>query len=431
MSAPEVINATKTNVSGPSFAIKAVLLITLLLSTTLNYLDRQTISILAPTLQHQMGFDNEHLGWLFAIFYYSYTTFQFAVGPVLDRFNLRWCFALAVMAWSLVSGLTGLALGFTSLLVFRFLLGLTEAANWPAGLRVLARTLPPEERTLGCGIFESGAALGALIAPAAIFVLLAAFGWRSVFFCVGLLGFFWAPIWLFVSRHRSLSHVWIPSRSESGLTKDLLTMYRDFAHSGQFKWVFVVAITVNPCFYFTINWLPTYFVQARHLVPGAKLGGILTLIYLALDVGNVGGGACTLWLTKRNSIERARRIVFLLATAMVGVCAFVPFVATSWAAVAALVAVNMGLGTWNSMYLTMAQEVSPTHVSSAAGTLSAFGSLFGALAMWAVGRVSNSAGDFTVPMLGVTVAIAMAAIAGWASSRGPVERETNALVQQM
>jgi cyanate permease len=82
------------------------------------------------------------------------------------------------------------------------------------------------------------------------------------------------------------------------------------------------------------------------------------------------------------------------------------------------------------MYLTMAQEVSATHVSSAAGTLSAFGSLFGAFAMWAVGRVTNSAGDFTIPMIGVTVAIAMAAVAGWASSRRTSQRETDAFVQQ-
>jgi MFS transporter, ACS family, hexuronate transporter len=428
MSPQKVIDPTRATVSALSFAIKATLVFTLLLSTILNYLDRQTISILAPTLQHQMGLNNEHLGWLFAIFYYSYTIFQFAVGPVLDRFNLRWCFAFAVMAWSLVSGLTGLALGFTSLLVFRFLLGLTEAANWPAGLRVLVRTLPPEQRTLGCGIFDSGAAVGALIAPAAIFALLAAFGWRSVFFCVGLLGFCWAPVWLFVSRHRALSHVWLPSRSENGLTKDLLEMYRGFLRSRQFWWVFVVAITVNPCFYFTMNWMPTYLVQARHLVPGAKLGGMLTAIYFALDIGNIGGGACTLWLAKRYSVDKARRIVFVLATVMVTGCAFVPFVATPWTAVAVLIAVNMGLGTWSSMYLTMAQEVSPIHVSSAAGTLSAFGSLFGAFAMWAVGRVTNSAGDFTIPLIAVTIAIAMAAIAGWASSRHPAQRETDLFV---
>ena len=134
-----------------SFRTKSTLVIILLLATILNYLDRQTLSILAPTLQHQMGLDNAHLGWLFAIFYYSYTLFQFAVGPVLDRFNLRWCFAIAVLAWSLVSGLTGLAAGFISLLVFRFLLGVTESANWPAGLRILVRTLPPRSGRWAAG----------------------------------------------------------------------------------------------------------------------------------------------------------------------------------------------------------------------------------------------------------------------------------------
>lgn len=403
------------------FRTKSILVITLLLATVLNYLDRQTISILAPTLQHQMGLNNEHLGWLFAIFYYSYTLFQFAVGPVLDRFNLRWCFALAVMAWSLAVGFTGLATGFVSLMVFRFLLGVTESANWPAGLRVMERTLPPEERTLGCGIFESGAGVGALIAPVAIFALLGAFGWRSVFFCLGLLGFFWAPIWLFVTRSPELSSVWISARTEGGGMQGLLRVYRDFARSQKFWWVLVVSITVNPCFYFTVNWLPTYFVQARHLVPGAHLGGMLTVIFLALDLGNIGGGAGTLWLTRHSfSIVTARRIVFVTATALVGGCAIVPFVATAWGAVAALVAVNLGLGVWNSMYLTLAQEVSSANVSTAAGTLSGFGSLVGAFAMWAVGRVTNSAGDFTIPMVSVTVAIALAAIGGWAASRRPI-----------
>jgi cyanate permease len=109
----------------------------------------------------------------------------------------------------------------------------------------------------------------------------------------------------------------------------------------------------------------------------------------------------------------------------------VPFVATAWGAVAALVAVNLGLGIWNSMYLTMAQEVSSANVSTAAGTLSGFGSLVGAFAMWAVGRVTNSAGDFTIPMVSVTVAIVLAAIGGWAASRRPAGRppQTGAIGQ--
>jgi MFS transporter, ACS family, hexuronate transporter len=400
-----------------SFRTKLTLIVILALATILNYLDRQALSILAPTLQREMRIDNAHLGWLFAIFYYSYTLLQFAVGPVLDRFNLRWCFAIAVLAWSLVSGLTGVATGFISLMVFRFFLGVTEAPNWPAGLRTIARTLPPEERTLGSGIFESGAALGAVLAPAAIFALLGRFGWRSAFFSIGFLGFLWAPIWLYVTRGRNLAQVWVGARSEARGIRALLSIYREFIHSRQFWWVLVVAVTVNPCFYFTVNWLPTYFVQARGLVPGVQLGEMLTVIYLSLDVGNIGGGACTLWLTRYFSVETARRIIFMTATILVSLCAIVPFIARPWSAVAALVGVNLGLGTWTSMYLTMAQEVSSTHVSTAAGTLSGFGSLVGALAMWAVGDVTESIGGFTIPMMTVTGAIALAAVAGWAATR--------------
>ncbi|HXX23267.1 MAG TPA: MFS transporter [Terriglobia bacterium] len=400
-----------------SFRTKLTLVIVLAFATILNYLDRQALSILAPTLQREMSIDNAHLGWLFAIFYYSYTLLQFAVGPVLDRFNLRWCFAVAVLAWSVVSGMTGLATGFISLLVFRFFLGVTEAPNWPAGLRTIARTLPPEERTLGSGIFESGAAVGAVLAPAAIFALLGRFGWRSAFFCLGSLGFFWAPIWLYVTRGRNLAQVWIGARSETHGIGTLVSIYREFIHSRQFWWVLVVSVTVNPCFYFTVNWLPTYFVQARGLVPGVQLGEMLTVIYLSLDIGNIGGGAGTLLLARYFSVGTARRVVFMMATALVGLCAIVPFIARPWGAVAALVAVNMGLGTWSSMYLTMAQEVSSTHVSTAAGTLSGFGSLVGALAMWAVGNVTESIGGFTIPMVAVTVAIALAAVAGWAATQ--------------
>src|SRR2546427_3213543 len=127
----------------------------LFLATTLNYLDRQTLSILAPTLQKDMHLDNEALGWLFAVFYYAYTLSHFMVGPILDRSHLRWAFGVAVLAWSTVSMMTGLASGFASLLIFRLLLGVMESANWPAAIRIVARTMTPSERALGNGIINS------------------------------------------------------------------------------------------------------------------------------------------------------------------------------------------------------------------------------------------------------------------------------------
>jgi cyanate permease len=146
------------------------------------------------------------------------------------------------------------------------------------------------------------------------------------------------------------------------------------------------------------------------------MGWILTAIYLGLDIGNIACGSAILGLTRWGSgVQRARRIVFILATVAVVCCATVPILPMT-GAVAALVLVNFGLGIWVAVYLTMAQEVSSTHVSTAIGMLSGCGSLAGALAMWAVGRVTRQTASFTIPMGTVAVAAALAALAGWAAS---------------
>src|SRR5262245_8177080 len=180
----------------------------LFLATTLNYLDRQTVSILAPTLQEQLHLNNVDLGWLFAIFYYSYTIAQFVVGPLMDRFDLRWGFGLAVLLWSAVSAATGLVTGFVGLVIFRLLLGVTEAANWPGATRITSRAFEPAQRSLANGFFTSGTSVGALIAPPLIFALNSAFGWRSSFIVLGIAGAFWFVLWIFSTGNPKLEPVW-------------------------------------------------------------------------------------------------------------------------------------------------------------------------------------------------------------------------------
>src|SRR5215472_2552735 len=223
----------------------------LFLVTTLNYLDRQTMSILAPSLQKELHLDNEALGWLFAAFYYAYTFSQMAVGPVLDRSNLRWGFAFAVFLWSLVSVLTGLANGFVALLVFRLALGMVESANWPAGMRVVSRLLEPRERALGNGIFTSGTSIGALVAPGVILGISAIWGWRLAFVLVGSLGVFWIAVWIVVTREPKLAPVWFERAAPetSGLTGQL-RIFAEIAKSAHFLPVLAVAVLVNPALYF-------------------------------------------------------------------------------------------------------------------------------------------------------------------------------------
>jgi ACS family hexuronate transporter-like MFS transporter len=395
----------------------------LFLATTLNYLDRQTMSILAPALQKELHLDNAALGWLFAIFYYAYTFSQMAVGPILDRSNLRWAFAWAVFLWSVVSALTGLSNGFVALLIFRLSLGVVESANWPAGMRLVARLLEPRERSLGNGIFTSGTSAGALIAPGLILGISAAFGWRSAFVLIGSLGAIWIIGWIMMTRDRNLAPVW--SDPATPATIGLAGQWRIFtgiARSPRFLSVLAVAVLVNPCLYFSVNWLPTYFAQQRALAPGRQMGWILTAIYLGLDLGNIACGSAILALTRWGSgVQKAQRVVFILATAAVVCCAAVPILSMA-GAVIALVLVNFGLGIWVAVYLTMAQEVSSTHVSTAIGILSGCGSLAGALAMWAVGRVTQATASFSIPMSAVAAAAALAAIAGWKVS-GEIESD--------
>src|SRR6516162_5325629 len=323
----------------------------LFLATTLNYLDRQTMSILAPSLQKELHLDNSALGWLFAVFYYTYMFSQMFVGPILDRSNLRWAFAWAVFLWSIVSALTGLATGFAALLIFRLSLGVVESANWPAGMRVVARLMEPQERSLGNGIFTSGTSVGALIAPGLILGISATLGWRWAFVLIGSLGAIWIVGWILITRDRNLSSVW--SESAAAETSGLPGQWRVFAgiaRSPRFLPVLAVAVLVNPCLYFSVNWLPTYFAQQRGLAPGRQMGWILTAIYLGLDIGNIACGSAILMLTRwGNRVQSARRIVFVLATLAVVVCATVPVLPMA-GAITALVFVNFGLGIWVAVY---------------------------------------------------------------------------------
>jgi MFS transporter, ACS family, hexuronate transporter len=387
------------------------LCVLLFLATTLNYLDRQTLGILAPVMQKELRLDNEDLGWLFSVFYYSYTFAQFAVGTVLDRTNIRWTYGIGVLLWSASAALTSVASGFAGLIVFRLLLGITESVNWPAAMRIVARALPPQERSLGNGIFTSGTSVGALIAPGLILGIAATLGWRWGFVVVGSLGVVWFAIWMLFTRGDAWSHVWRSAPGESQATPG--EAYRSILSSASFWRVFVVTILVNPCLYFNVNWLPTYFVQQRGLQPGSELGWILTLIYLGLDLGYIFSGGGVLLLTRRKwPLARARVLVFTLATVALACCALVPFAPGVRDATVLLVLANFGAGAWIAMYLTMAQEVSPSHVSTAAGLLGGSGSLAGALAMWAVGRVTQSTGSFVLPMAAVGVAAVIALFAG-------------------
>jgi ACS family hexuronate transporter-like MFS transporter len=311
--------------------------------------------------------------------------------------------------------------GFAGLVAFRLLLGIAEAANWPGATRITARTFEPAQRSLANGFFTSGTSVGALIAPLLILTLSSQWGWRSAFLVLGGAGALWFMLWVLSTSDARLKPVWHDVRMEGSEPAERVPrIVAKIVKSPRFIPVLTVAVLINPCLYFSVNWLPTYFAQQRGLSPGPELGWILTAIYLGVGVGNFLCGAGVLALTRRGRpLHGAHRIVFLLATVALVPCAAVPFLPHLSHAVIVLVAVNIGLGVWVAMYLTMVQDVSASNVSTALGLLSGCGSLAGAVAMWAVGRVTQATDSFTIPMVSFSLAAIISAVAGCAASREP------------
>ena len=382
------------------------LCIMLLAGTSINYLDRQTLSLTAPMMRDELGLDNARLGLLFSFFYYSYTFAQFAVGGWLDRAHLRWAYGGAVLAWSMVGLLTSFSIGFWSMAAFRILLGITESPNWPGALKIVQRALPERERPLGNGIFTSGQSIGALTAPAIILTVAAWAGWRSAFVAVGLIGVVWFAVWVWFSRRPEFAPVWQPAIAS---TRPVSEGYKEVIRSPKFWCVLAITCTVNPTLYFNVNWLPTYFNQERGMAAGSsEMRWILTLIFLGLDLG---------YLTFGFAAMRLPRIaIFSVATALVSVAALVPW-ADRNQMVALLVVSNFGIGMCMSMFLTLTQEVSKTAVSTAMGMLGGMGSLAGAVLMWLVGIVTQRTHSFSGPFIAIACAMMIAWTAGLISTR--------------
>jgi len=379
----------------------------LFFATLLNYLDRQTLSYLVPHIREEMRFDLAQQGMLFSVFYWSYAAAQIAAGFLIDRVKVKYAYAVAVATWSLAGAAAGLATGLWGLVLLRALLGVFESANWPSAMRVVSRTFTPEQRPLANGLFQSGTSVGALIAPLLLFHVYQWRGWRAGFVLVGLVGFVWVAAWLFCYRPGPEAPP-EPSRRPPAPLRDIL-------RSRAFWGLVVASSFINPVMYFYVNWLPTYFKESGAEY-GLKVAWLLTVIYLALDVGYLSGGALSTWLSRRLGSRKARtRIVMSGTLLMLGVLALplLPEASLNVAAMTAIIASGaLGVGWFLSNYLSFAEEVSHDRVSTVSGLLGSAGSVSGAIFMGLVGFLAQHTGGFTVPflLLGTMPLVAFAGI---------------------
>src|SRR5580765_11090 len=266
----------------------------LFFATTVNYIDRQVLGLLKPVLEKELGWTESSYGWIVFAFQLAYALMMPLAGRGIDYLGTRLGYLIAVVIWSIAAvahALANSAFGFGAA---RFALGFGESANFPAALKTVAVWFPQRERALATGIFNSGANIGALVAPLAVPYLALHYGWRSAFVATGAIGILWIIVWLWLYREPG-EHPFLSSRehdlirSGDGAEPRQRVPYASLL-TDRAAWAFLVGkFLTDPVWWFYLFWLPG-FLNRTYNVDLSNLGLPLVVIYQASMVGSIGGG---------------------------------------------------------------------------------------------------------------------------------------------
>jgi MFS transporter, ACS family, aldohexuronate transporter len=338
------------------------------LVTLINYIDRLTISVLAPVITKDLGLSNLQFGTIATWFLLAYTVSQALSGRLYDRIGTRLGFTVSVTIWSLAAMATAAARSFFSLSIFRFILGLGEAGNWPGAAKAIAEWFPVRERAFGMAIFNSGAALGAVVAPPLIVYLQLHYGWQSTFLLTGSLGLLWLPLWLGVYRGAPASSRHPLLRPQDAAATGRLEAGAPLLHHRQVWGIVLARFITDPTWWLYITWLPKYLNDARGFSL-AKIGLFAWIPYLAADIGSLSGGWLSGHLIARGwSVDRARKAVILGAALLMPAGILAVRADRAMTALALMCVVLFAFQVWINNVQTLPSDFFPqTEVASVAG----------------------------------------------------------------
>jgi MFS transporter, ACS family, hexuronate transporter len=288
------------------------------LATVINYLDRQTLSVMAPVLLEEFHISAQRYSYIVSAFMLAYTLANGVSGRLLDRLGTKAGYAWTMAWWSAAEMLCALAAGALSLGIFRFLLGMGEAGNYPAGVKLVAEWFPAEERSLASGIFNSGSSVGAILAPPLLAWILLSAGWRTAFLAVGLLGFIWLIAWIrfYPKPKPGLKAVGQQDATDRLPLKSLLR--------SKFLWQFTLSkVFSDPAWYFYIFWVPQY-LKVVHGFSMQRIGETAWIPFLTAAIGNLAGGVVfTALLRLGRRTATTRRIAILIFSVLMTSAVFV------------------------------------------------------------------------------------------------------------
>jgi ACS family hexuronate transporter-like MFS transporter len=351
------------------------LVLTLLFAaTTINYLDRGILGVILPEIRKQLTITTEAYGVIVFVFQIAYGIGSLVGGKLLDRYGTRIGYAAAAALWSAAAAFNALAGSALQFGIFRTLLGFGEAPNFPAVNKAGAEWFRPDQRAMAMGVVNFGTNLAQIIGPPVFIAVALTLGWRACFFIMGLLGFVWVPLWLFLYRLPTQSEATAASLPVAGASHRLsikeVLGYRQ-------AWGYAIAkFLTDPVWWLYLVWLPTYLNDVRHFTPRDR-GAALTLVYAISGIGAVAGGAISSFLIARGwSVGWARKATMAVCAILMPLGGLGVLVGDSRIAVLLFGVATAAHQAWMTNLFTTPADVFP---AVAVGGTNGFGVSLGAL----------------------------------------------------
>lgn len=387
------------------------------LATTINYVDRQTLSVAAPAITEEFGLSAQQYGNVVSAFLLAYAIMQAISGRLIDWIGVRKGFSIAIVWWSIANMLHALSVGARSLMGFRVLLGVGEAANYPAAVKAIAKWFPRSERSMAVGILNAGPGLGSLIAPPLIAWLIIQYGWRGAFIVTGAVGFLWLFAWLRV-YHDLEDHPRVSAAERSYIlsgqdasSSETPSSWLELLRYREVWGVALARFVGDGAFYFIVFWLPKYLSDERGFSI-AQIGLFAWIPFLASDIGSLyGGWQGKRWIDGGRSVNQSRKLAIWIGAVGVSVVAAAYWAPSAYGALA-FIAVAMFFTQFksSSLFALPADLFHARNVAAVWGLSGAAGSFGGMLFQQVVGYMVDNVSYAPVFVLAGTVHVVSALI---------------------
>jgi ACS family hexuronate transporter-like MFS transporter len=368
----------------------------LFVATTINYLDRQVISLLKPTLEKVFEWTETDYSHIVMAFQGAYALSFVAFGWGIDRIGSKVGYSISVFVWSIAAMLHAVAINTFSFGVFRALLGLGEGGNFPAAIKTVTEWFPQKERAFATGIFNSGTNIGAVVAPLLVPWILGQYGWQAAFLITGAIGFVWLFFWWrYYERptlHKKISAEELAYVNEEAKNDtDPAIPWLDLLKRRQ-TWAFITGkLFTDPVWWFFLFWLPS-FLSSTFQVDLTKPSLPLIVIYSSATIGSVGGGYISGYFLRRGwTVNWSRKMAMLIFALCIVPIMTIQFVSTLWSVIGLLSLAVAAHQAWSANLFTLVSDLFPKKaVSSVVGIGGMAGSIGGLLFPMLVGSLLDT-----------------------------------------